>query len=191
MRFHETRLKGAFLIELEPHADDRGFFARAYCEEEFAAHGLCTRYPQCNVSYSVRTGTLRGMHLQAAPHEEAKVVRCTAGAIHDVIIDLRPGSSTFTGYIGVELSAENRKMVYIPEGFAHGFLTTEENAEVFYMMSAPFAAGAARGVRWDDPAFGVAWPGPVEVISERDAGYPDFDREAWVRDEATRSDGEP
>ena len=162
------------MIELELHTDQRGFFARAYCHEEFEAHGLKPQVLQCNVSFNRYKGTLRGMHFQAAPFGEAKLVRCTSGSIYDVIIDLRPSSPTFKQYFGVVLSAENRKMLYIPEEFAHGFQTLQDNTEVSYQMSQVFSAPHARGVRWDDPAFGVEWPLGERIIIERDRNYPDF-----------------
>jgi dTDP-4-dehydrorhamnose 3,5-epimerase len=172
--FSETKLKGAFLIELEKHVDFRGFFARTYCEREFEAHGLRSRLVQCNVSFNQHKGTLRGMHYQAPPHEEAKLVRCNRGAIYDAIIDLRPKSPTFKQYVGVTLSANNGTMLYIPEGFAHGFQTLEDNTEVFYQMSQFYSPDHARGVRWDDPAFGIEWPAADRIIIERDRTYPDF-----------------
>ena len=174
MVFQETVLGGAFVIDLEPIEDERGFFARSYCAREFAAHGLHTDWPQCNVSYNRRQGTLRGMHYQAPPHAEVKLVRCTRGAIHDVIIDLRPESETFRRHVGVELTAANRTMLYIPAGFAHGFLTLEDDTEVFYQMGAFFEPSAGRGARYDDPAFGIEWPVPIQVVSEKDRTYPDF-----------------
>jgi dTDP-4-dehydrorhamnose 3,5-epimerase len=174
MLFHATELAGAFLIEPERRADERGFFARTWCEREFAEHGLETRLVQCNVSFNKRQGTLRGMHFQGEPYEEVRLVRCTRGAVHDVIVDLRRKSSTFKQHLGVELTAENRLMFYVPKGFAHGFLTLADDTEVFYQMSEFFHPETARGVRWDDPAFGIAWPGKVNVISERDRTYPDF-----------------
>lgn len=175
MRFIETELKGAFLIEIEPREDERGFFARAWCEEEFRAHGLNPQIRQCNISFNRYRGTLRGMHYQVAPYGEVKVVRCTAGAVYDVIIDLRPESPTYCRWTGVELSQSNRRMLYIPEGFAHGFQTLQDNTELFYQMSESFHPEAARGVRWDDPLFGITWP-PVErrILSERDRQFPDF-----------------
>jgi len=172
--FTETKLRGAFLIELEKHADGRGFFARTFCQEAFEAHGLNWRVVQCNVSFSRRKGTLRGMHFQIAPFAEAKLVRCTSGSIHDVIIDLRPASPTFRQHFAVELSAENRKMLYIPEEFAHGFQTLKDDTEVFYQMSQSYSAEHARGVRWNDSAFGIDWPAGVRTIIERDQNYPDF-----------------
>jgi len=173
--FTPTRLAGAFIIDLEERHDERGFFARAWCAAELEAHGLNPAVDQCNVSHNTASGTLRGLHYQAAPHEEAKVVRCTRGRLYDVLVDLRPGSSTFGDHVGVELSAQSRRMAYVPEGFAHGFLTLEPDTEVFYMMSAGYAPESARGVRWDDPALGIDWPGPVRVISDRDRSYPDLD----------------
>lgn len=174
MKFSETRLPGAYIVELEPIGDERGFFARSWDGEEFAARGLNPRLAQCNVSFNARAGTLRGMHYQAAPHEEAKLVRCTLGAIHDAIVDLRPDSPTFRQHLAVTLSAENRRMLYIPEGFAHGFQTLEDGSEVFYQMSTPYVAAAARGVRWDDPAFAIPWPPAERIISAKDWSYPDF-----------------
>jgi len=174
LNFKATGLPGAFVIEPECIEDERGFFARVYCEREFAAHGLSLRWVQCNVSYNRLRGTLRGMHFQAPPHEEDKLIRCTRGAIWDVIIDLRADSPAYKRHIGVELSAENRCMVYAPKGFAHGFLTLTDDSEVFYQMSAFYEAGAGRGYRYDDLAFGIDWPAPVVIISERDRSYPDF-----------------
>jgi dTDP-4-dehydrorhamnose 3,5-epimerase len=172
--FTETKLAGAFVIELERHTDERGFFARTFCQQEFEAHGLKAEVAQCNVSFNKRKGTLRGMHYQAAPFAEAKLVRCTAGSIYDVIIDLRPASSTFKRHFAVELSAENHRMLYIPESFAHGFQTLEDDAEVFYQMAKQYSAEHARGVRWNDPAFGIEWPKGERIIIERDQNYPDF-----------------
>ncbi len=174
MIFTETRLKGAFIIEPERREDERGFFARTWCQREFEAHGLQVTWVQCNISYNREKGTLRGMHYQAAPHGEIKLVRCTMGMTYDVIIDLRPASPTFTQWIAVELSAENRRMLYIPEGFAHGFQTLAPHTEVFYQMSAFYAPAYARGVRWNDPLFGIEWPIEVRSISERDKSFPDF-----------------
>jgi dTDP-4-dehydrorhamnose 3,5-epimerase len=172
--FTETKLAGAFIIGLEQLSDERGFFARAWCQQEFAAHRLNSQLAQCNISFNKKKGTLRGMHYQAKPYEEAKLVRCTAGAIYDVIVDLRPNSPTFTEHVAVELTSRNYTMLYIPEGFAHGFLTLEDETEVFYQMSTAFVATAARGVRWNDPAFNIHWPSAVEVLSERDRSYADF-----------------
>lgn len=174
MIFTETRLAGAFVIELERHTDERGFFARTFCQKEFEAHGLNAHVAQCNVSFNKRKGTLRGMHYQAAPFTEAKLVRCTLGSIYDVIIDLRPASATFKRHFAMELSAENRRMLYIPEDFAHGFQTLEDDTEVFYQMAQRYSAEHARGVRWNDPAFGIEWPKGERIIIERDQNYPDF-----------------
>ena len=178
MIFIETTLQGAFIIELDKLEDERGFFARTWCQREFAAHGLNPHLVQCNISFNRQRGTLRGMHYQAAPHEEAKLVRCTRGGIYDVIIDLRAQSPTFKHHIAVTLTAQNYRMLYVPEGYAHGFQTLEDNTEVVYQMSAFYAPDSARGVRWDDPAFGIQWPSAQRIISERDRTYPDFvDRE--------------
>lgn len=173
MLFTPVKLKGAFIIEPERLEDDRGFFARTWCQREFEAHGLSPRLVQCSISFSKTRGTLRGMHYQTAPYEEAKIVRCTMGAIYDVIIDLRPGSPTFKDHFAVLLTAETRKMLYVPEGCAHGFQTLEDNTEVVYQMS-EFYHPDVRGVRWDDPTFGIPWPPDERVISERDRTYPDF-----------------
>jgi len=174
MIFTETKLKGAFIIEIEKHADDRGFFARSFCEKEFKDHGLNPRLVQCNISYNAKRGTLRGMHYQVAPYEEAKLVRCTRGAIYDVIVDIRTASPTFKEHIGLLLTADNKLSLYVPEGFAHGFLTLEDETEVFYQMSEFYAPGHARGFRWNDATFGIRWPLEPRVISERDQTYPDF-----------------
>jgi len=172
--FTPMKLKGAFIVELEKRIDDRGFFARSWCEEEFRAHGLDPVIAQCNVAFNRRKGTLRGMHYSAAPFEEAKLVRCTAGALYDVIIDLRPASPTYKQHAGELLTAENHRSLYVPEGFAHGFQTLEDNTEVFYQMSRAYSAEHARGVRYNDPAFGIEWKTDVSVILERDRNYPDF-----------------
>lgn len=174
MIFHETKLPGVFEVHLEPKTDERGFFARTWCQKEFADQGLNTCLAQCSVSFNTRKGTLRGMHYQEAPYAECKLVRCTQGAIYDVVVDLRPDSATFKQWIAVLLTAENRSMVYVPEGCGHGFLTLEDDTEIFYQISQFYNADSARGVRWDDPAFQIAWPEKVEVISERDRTYPDF-----------------
>jgi dTDP-4-dehydrorhamnose 3,5-epimerase len=172
MIFEPLEIPGSFLVRPERIEDERGFFARSWCRREFAARGLTVELAQCNISFNRRGGTLRGLHYQAAPHEEAKLVRCTRGAIYDVVVDLRPDSPSRHRYAAATLSAENLNMLYVPEGCAHGFLTLEDSSEVFYQMSEFYVPEAARGVRWDDPAFGVAWPGPVEVIAERDRNYP-------------------
>jgi len=178
MKFIKTELKGAFIVELEVLEDERGFFARTWCRREFEQHGLNPDFVQCNISFNRNKGTLRGMHYQASPFEEAKLVRCTMGAIYDVIIDLRPNSKTFMQWIDVELSAENRRMIYIPEGFAHGFQTLENDTEVFYQMSEFYAPEYARGVRWNDPKFNIQWPDDVWIISEKDKNLKDFDPES-------------
>ena len=174
MKYTETAVPGAYVIDLEPVHDERGFFARTWCRDDFAARGLNPQLLQCNLSFNVRGGTLRGMHYQAAPHEEAKLVRCTMGTIYDVIVDLRPDSPSFKRHVAVVLSAANRRMLYVPEGCAHGFQTLEDHSEVFFQMSAAFAPEAARGVRWDDPAFAIDWPPAERIISARDRDYPDF-----------------
>jgi dTDP-4-dehydrorhamnose 3,5-epimerase len=177
MIFTELPLSGAYVIEPELHVDERGFFARLWCQDEFAARGLETRLVQCSLSHNRNAGTLRGMHYQVAPYEEVKIVRCTRGAIFDVIIDLRPDSPTAWRHCGVELTALNRKMMYIPRGFAHGFQTLQDDTEVTYQMSEFYHPASARGLRWNDPAFGISWP-PVEhrIMAQRDATYPDFER---------------
>lgn len=175
MRFIETKLRGAFIIEPERLADERGFFASTWSRAGFEERGLNPDLVQCNLSFNVRCGTLRGMHYQSAPHAQAKLVRCTAGAIFDCIIDLREGSETFAQWVGVELSDENYTQLYVPEGFAHGFQTLVDGTEVFYQMSSPYVPASASGVRWDDPAFRIVWPEAAErVINERDRTYPDF-----------------
>jgi len=174
VNFSPTPLAGVMVIELEPHKDERGFFARSFCREEFAAHDLEPAVAQCNVSYSPRKLTMRGMHYQAKPYAEAKLVRCTRGAVYDVVIDLRRDSSTFKRYFAIELSWQNHTMLYVPKGFAHGFLTLEPESEVFYQMSVAYQGESARGVRWNDPVFAIPWPHEPEVISERDASFPGF-----------------
>jgi dTDP-4-dehydrorhamnose 3,5-epimerase len=174
MIFHESKLSGVVEVHLDPHSDDRGFFARSWCETEFANQGLNTRLVQCNISFNAARGTLRGIHYQEQPNQEAKLVRCTQGAIYDVAVDLRPQSPTFKRWHATVLSAENRHMLFIPEGCGHGFLTLADHTEVFYQMSEFYHPESARGVRWNDPAFQVDWPEQVRVISERDRTYPDF-----------------
>jgi len=174
MRFIETKLKDAYIIESEPIADERGFFARTFCVNEFEAHGLNPQIAQCNISYNKHKSTLRGMHYQDAPYAEAKLVRCIRGAIYDVIVDLRPESPTFKQWEAVELTSVNRLMLYVPERFAHGFQTLEDETEVFYQMSEFFNAPAARGVRWDDPAFQIEWPAGERIISAKDMSFADF-----------------
>lgn len=180
MIFTETELPGAFLVDLERREDDRGFFARAWCEDEFRDHGLSTRVAQCNVSFNHKRGTLRGMHYQEPPHGEVKLVRCTSGAIFDVIIDLRPDSPTYTRWIGVELTGANGQMLYVPEGFAHGYQTLADDTETFYQVSEFYAPRAERGVRWNDAAFAIEWPLEVTIVSEKDAGWPDHRTAAAV-----------
>ena len=174
MLFTETLLRGAFIIEPERLEDERGFFARTWCQREFAAHNLSPRLVQCSTSFNKEKGTLRGVHYQIAPYEETKLVRCTAGAIFDVIIDLRRASPTFKQSFHVILTAENHKALYIPEGLAHGFLTLEDKTEVFYQMSEFYSAEHGRGVRWNDPLFDIRWPFTPLIMSERDSSYPDF-----------------
>lgn len=180
MIFSETALKGAFVIDLEPVRDERGMFARTWCQKEFEAHGLTAIWVQSSVSVNARRGTLRGMHYQTAPNEEAKLVYCTAGAIYDVIIDLRPKSSTYGQHVGITLAADNRRALYIPKQFAHGFLTLEQDSEVFYNISEFYAPDSARGFRWDDPAFKIVWPEPIQVISKKDEAWPVFTRNRLI-----------
>jgi dTDP-4-dehydrorhamnose 3,5-epimerase len=175
MQFFESPLAGAYVIELEKREDDRGFFARAFCRNEFAENGLSTSFVQVNDSLAVEKGTLRGMHYQLAPKGETKLVRCIRGALHDVIIDLRDGSETFGKHFSVELTAENRKMLYVPKGFAHGFITLCENTEAFYFVDEFYAPEFERGVRWDDPTFSISWPLEPAVLSEKDQAHADFD----------------
>jgi dTDP-4-dehydrorhamnose 3,5-epimerase len=173
--FAETELAGAYVVDLERREDERGFFARAWCASEFGEHGLSTRLVQCNLSFNARQGTLRGMHFQRDPHAEAKLVRCTRGSVYDVIIDLRPESPTYMRWLGVELSAENRRALYVPEGFAHGYQTLVDDTETFYQVSEFYAPEAEGGVRWNDPAFGIEWPHPdAPLLSPKDASWPDY-----------------
>ena len=175
MIFTELELAGAYVLDLERREDERGFFARAWCADELAKHGLETRLVQANVSYNRRKGTVRGMHMQEPPHAEVKVIRATRGAVYDVIVDLRDGSPTRGRWVGVELSAENGLAVYVPEGFAHGYQTLTDDAETFYLVSEFYAPGAERGYRWDDPGFGIEWPRPKgAIVSEKDASWPDW-----------------
>ncbi|MGI8654644.1 MAG: dTDP-4-dehydrorhamnose 3,5-epimerase [Pyrinomonadaceae bacterium] len=174
MIFTETKLKGAFIVEPERLADERGFFARSWSAREFAQRGIDSRLVECNISFNKKKGTLRGMHFQTAPHAQAKLVRCTMGAIYDVIIDLRPASQTFRQWIAAELSAANGRMLFVPEEFAHGFQTLEGNTEVFYQMAEYYAPESGSGVRWNDPAFGIEWPPDERIIIDRDQQYPDF-----------------
>jgi dTDP-4-dehydrorhamnose 3,5-epimerase len=176
MLFTETKLKGAYVVDLELREDERGFFARSWCADEFEKHGLNPRLAQCNISFNKKRGTLRGMHYQAEPFPEAKLVRCTLGAMYDVMIDLRQNSPTFKQWLAVELTAQNRRALYIPEGFAHGFQTLADNTEVFYQMSEFYHPECARGVRWDDPAFGVEWALPITTASPQDSAYLRMDK---------------
>jgi dTDP-4-dehydrorhamnose 3,5-epimerase len=175
MVFKETRLKGAFIIELEKIADSRGFFSRAWCQKEFEANGLNPNVVQCNLSFNTSKGTLRGMHYQIPPHEEAKIVRCIRGKVYDVIIDLRPKSPTYLQWIGVELSSENRKMLYVPENFAHGYLTLADNTELFYQVSHFYFPESESGIRWNDPTVSIKWPQTNGlIITDKDKNWPDF-----------------
>jgi dTDP-4-dehydrorhamnose 3,5-epimerase len=170
--FAETPLAGAYVVDIERLTDERGFFARSFCEGEFSARGLAAHYVQCNISFNVRSGTVRGLHFQHAPHAEARLVRCTAGALFDVIVDLRAESPTYRQHYATELTASNRRMLFVPAGFAHGFQTLADDTEVFYQMSAPYAPGHAAGVRYDDPALAIDWPLAVAEISQRDLNLP-------------------
>lgn len=175
IKFLPTRLRGAYVIECEKLEDERGYFARTFCRDEFAAHGLRETFVQCNVSFNARKGTLRGLHFQARPHEEAKLVRCTRGSIYDVIVDIRKESTTYRQWVGIELTAETGGMIYVPEGFAHGFQTLQDDSEVFYQMSDMHHPECARGLRWNDPALGIRWPIAEPIVSRRDAQFPEFD----------------
>jgi dTDP-4-dehydrorhamnose 3,5-epimerase len=175
MIFRETKLPGVFEIHLEPKGDERGFFARSWCQREFDEHGLNLATVQCNVSFNEKKGTLRGLHYQAEPHPEAKLIRCTQGAIYDVVVDLRPGSVTFKRWVSVVLSASDRNMIYVPRGCGHGFLTLEERTEIFYQMSEFYYPELSCGIRWDDPGLQIEWPFQPAVISDRDRTYPDLD----------------
>lgn len=175
MLFNETKLPGIYVIELQRLDDERGFFGRSFCRNEFSRQGLNPEVAQCNISFNRQIGTLRGMHYQAAPHAEAKLIRCTRGRLYDVIVDLRRESPTFRQWTAVELSGENRLMLYAPEGCAHGFQTLEDDTEVFYQMSEFYHPESARGVRWNDPAFGIQWPAGLRaILSERDQSWPDY-----------------
>jgi len=176
MKFRELKIRDAVAVEVEPREDSRGLFARTFCQEEFEKHGLAGRFVQCNTSYNVKRGTLRGMHFQRMPHEEGKLVRCTQGAIWDVALDLRPDSPTFLVWEGVELTAANRMALYLPAGIAHGFQTLTDQAEVFYQMTEFYHSDLADGVRWNDAAFGIRWPIADPILSERDRSYPPFKR---------------
>jgi dTDP-4-dehydrorhamnose 3,5-epimerase len=174
MRFTETKLQGAFILDLETRTDDRGFFARSFCQKEFEQHGLRPLVAQCNCSYNLRKGTLRGMHYQLPPAAETKLVRCTRGAVFDVIVDLRPESPTYLEWVGAHLTEGNRRQLYVPEMFAHGFLTLTDGAEVVYQVGEFYTPGYERGIRYDDPALDIRWPIPVEVISPKDESWPAY-----------------
>ncbi len=174
MIFSETGIPGAFLLSLQRAEDERGFFARAFCRSEFSEHGLNPDLEQCSISFNKQKGTLRGMHFQKPPYEETKIVRCTMGALFDVIIDLRPDSPTFKQWLSFDLNADNRLMLYIPHGLAHGFLTMQDDTEVFYQMADRYVPESASGVRWNDPAFGIRWPESPRIISAKDREYRDF-----------------
>ena len=175
MIFTELALKGVYLIEPDRREDERGFFARTFCAEEFSAHGLSPTVVQCNISFNRHRGTLRGLHFQAPPHSEARLVRCTRGNIYDVIVDLRPDSRTFKQWDAIELTADNRRMLYVPEGVAHGFQTLADDTEVLYQMSEFYHPECARGIRWDDPAFEIKWPVANPIISDKDRSVMDFE----------------
>jgi dTDP-4-dehydrorhamnose 3,5-epimerase len=177
MIFTKTNLEGAFIVEIQRLEDERGFFARTFCQREFQQHGLNPNLVQCNISYNRTKGTLRGMHFQSTPYQEAKLVCCVQGAVFDVIIDIRPESPTYRKNFAIELRADLHNALFVPEGFAHGFLTLEPDTRVFYQMSEFYAPDAARGFRWNDPAFGVKWNGEINLISERDANYPDYSQD--------------
>lgn len=172
MRFTELDLRGAFLVEMEPRLDERGSFARSFCRDEFERRGLNAAVSQCNVSLSHRPGTLRGLHYQLAPHAEVKLVRCVRGAVYDVLVDVRPGSPSLWRWVAVELAAGDGRLLYVPEGFAHGFQTLEPETEVTYQVSAPHVPQAERGLRWDDPRLGIRWPLADPILSERDRSHP-------------------
>lgn len=176
MRFEPTHLAGVLIVHLTPHQDERGFFARTFCASEFSNAGIDFSPAQCNVSRNPAAGTLRGMHFQLPPNGEPKLIQCVRGRIFDVAIDMRQGSTTLGHWLGTELSADGSKLLYIPKGFAHGFLTLESDSDVFYYMGSPFVAGIGGGIRWNDPTFAIDWPTVPTMISERDANYPDFDR---------------
>lgn len=176
MHFRELDIGGAYMIDVEPNVDERGFFARTYCAREFEERGLVATIAQCSTSFNARRGTLRGLHYQAPPHGEARVVRCTAGAIFDVLVDLRVKSPTYRKWRSVELSSSNRRMVYVPPGVAHGFQTLEDDTEVFYQISVEYVASLSRGIRWDDPQLAIGWPFANDrILSPRDSGFPRLD----------------
>ena len=174
MRFTETNIGGAYLISLEPKGDERGFFARAWCEDELARHGLCSKVVQCNIGYSEHKGTIRGIHWQNAPHEEVKVVRCTRGGVFDVIVDLRPDSATFGQHHTIELWANEHQLLYIPAGVGHGYQTLRDDSEIFYQASTRYHAESSDGIRYNDPALEIDWPLEVSVVADRDVSWPDL-----------------
>ena len=174
MKFSQTKLKGAYFIEIEKLTDDRGFFARSWCQKEFENHGIDYGFVQANVSYNHRKGTIRGMHYQIAPYQECKLIRCTRGAIYDVIIDLRPGSETYKQWTGVELTAKNYSMFFVPKDFAHGFQTLTDETEITYQVSEFYTPGSEKGIRFDDPAFDIQWPLEATILSDKDRIWPDF-----------------
>jgi len=175
MIFTETKLRGAFIIEIEKLEEEHGFFTRTWCEKEFESYELISHFVQCNINYSKKKGTIRGLHYQKQPYEEVKLIRCTKGAIFDVIIDLRPTSLTYTQWISVELTADNRRMLYVPKGFAHGFQTLDDDTEVFYPASQFYTPGAELGVRWNDPMFGIKWPHPLDpIVSDKNKRWKDY-----------------
>ncbi|MCX6006126.1 MAG: dTDP-4-dehydrorhamnose 3,5-epimerase [Chloroflexi bacterium] len=174
MIFKEIELKGAYIIELEPLKDERGYFARTYCQNEFRQNGLELTIMQCDVSYNRKKGTLRGLHYQSAPHEEVKLVSCTRGSMYDVIVDIREQSPTYCRWLAVELTEQNRKMLYIPKGFAHGFQTLADDTAVYYQMSEYYHPGLARGIRWNDSALGINWPVKISIMAAKDRQFPDF-----------------
>lgn len=174
MIFNKTTLADAFVLDIQKRGDERGFFGRTYCEAEFAAHGLATHYPQMNTNYSAKRGTLKGLHLQAAPNEEAKFIRCLSGAAYELICDLRPTSPTYRKWEAFEITAANRRMLYAPPGFGHAFFSLEDDTEITYLCSASYAPGGEWGVRWNDPGFDFKWPFEPSVVSEKDAAWPDY-----------------
>jgi len=174
MKFVPTMLKGAYILEMELIRDSRGFFTRSFCKSEMEDHGLESHFPQGNTSWNEKKNTLRGMHSQAEPHSEVKIIRCTRGRIYDVIVDIRPDSPTYCKWFGIELSANDYRMLYIPKGFLHGYQTLEPDTETTYMVSAYYAPGAERSARWNDPAFNIKWPLPDPILSPKDAAHPDF-----------------
>ncbi len=176
MIFTETKLKGAYVLEIKKLTDDRGFFGRSWCKSEMEEHGLNGNVVQANTSLSKKKGTIRGMHYQKHPHEETKLIRCTRGAVYDVIIDLREDSPTYMQWVGVELTEDNYKMVYVPENFAHGFLTLTDNAEVYYLVTNYYTPNAESGIRYNDPAFNIQWPSSVNIVSDKDKSHPDFNK---------------